>query len=669
MKKLFSFILALSVVASVFAQDLAQYEELMQVKFNNGNAKDLNIRLSADVPAQYVLPEEYEGGTIVEREVETFYSGKKTLRMLQQQDGTYVLVDPERCTYTLEGLAKSEVKKREIQEVDNAISKAYAAMIKVEKSLENKNITEEERSALVAEYEKLNAEYNELVAEYNELVARHTASFIKNAQPKMDADGDWDFFELKQVGVLGYEPNDSVDLDTCKLDYVFCVEKNGKYLYSSPTWGEAALRDTVSPVEMIINLSLDRDSTYTFIVIDKEYNHLPGDTIYKFDFVADKSGRIEFPDSNFIKGYVEIGRVPNHAFDIHYVMDMTHVYYKEVHGRNSFDGKGAPIYTFVDFNDPIHYGEWTNNAAASAAEPHFVAVGCGTTHLGGDLTNFGSFDLLAHEYAHLVVAANGRGGMETSGEAGALNEAIADCMSVAADFYINGEKANWQIAEGVATNGVPNMRDLSNPKMSGGGVWGSTTLSYPQPDTYGGENWIDPSNMSSDNGGIHFNNGVFNYWFYLLTEGGNGVNDLEQAYEVKGIGIKNTEKLLMHIILNYLKPKMDYSQMRIASQSAAADIFGASSEELKQVHNAWFAVGVADRTPAENIDAELLNVYSVDGRVIVEAEAGNMIDVYSIVGQHIVSLQAQEGFTTIPVVNNNVIIVKVGNNVQKVIVK
>ena len=60
MKKLFSFILALSVVASVFAQDLAQYEELMQVKFNNGNAKDLNIRLSADVPAQYVLPEDYE---------------------------------------------------------------------------------------------------------------------------------------------------------------------------------------------------------------------------------------------------------------------------------------------------------------------------------------------------------------------------------------------------------------------------------------------------------------------------------------------------------------------------------------------------------------------------------------------------------------------------------
>jgi hypothetical protein len=246
---------------------------------------------------------------------------------------------------------------------------------------------------------------------------------------------------------LGFEANDSVNLDTCHLDYVFYVEKNGKYLYSSPMWGEGALRDTVAPVEMIINLSLERDSTYTFAVIDKEYNHLPGDTIYKFDFVADKSGRIEFPDSNFIKGYVEIGRVPNHALDIHYVMDMTHLYYKDVHGRNSFDDKGSPVYTFVDFNDPVHYGEWIGNAAASSAEPYFVAVGAESPGYG--LKNFGSFDLLAHEYAHLVVSTNGREGLATYGEAGALNEAIADCMSVATDMYVNGDKANWECTPSV----------------------------------------------------------------------------------------------------------------------------------------------------------------------------------------------------------------------------
>lgn len=610
--------LAMTMVAGVFAQTDALYYELMQTKLNNGNARELNVCLSADVPVQYVLPSDYEGKEIVAVEVETFYSGKQTLRMQQAEDGTYILVDPERCTYTLEGLAKSDLTLRDITS--------------------------------------------------NEKLAEHTASFIKNAQPKMDKDGDWDFFELKQVGVLGFEANDSVDLDTCRFNYIFWLEKDGKWLYSNQTYGQGALIDTVPPVEMIVNYRLERDSTYTMKIMHRTF--VGKETLlYEFDFVAKESGRIAFPDTDLIDGYYEIARIPNHALDIHYVMNMTNVYYEEVHGRNSFDGKGAPVYTFVDFNDPVWYGEWTNNAAASGAEPYFVAVGCGTKW-SNDLTNFGSFDLLAHEYAHLVVAANGRGGLTAAGEAGALNEAIADCMSVATDFYTNGERANWQIADGVTGNGIPNMRDLSNPKMSGGGIFSSQTLSYPQPDTYGGENWVNPSNMDYDNGGIHFNNGVFNYWFYLLTEGGNGVNDLEQAYEVKGIGMQKTEKLLMHIILNYLEPEMDYAQMRIVSQYAAIELWGDKSDELAQVHNAWFAVGVADRTPIESVEETMLNVYSVDGNVVVETEENSMIDVYSLVGQHLVSVKAESGFTTIPMIeDNNVVIVKVGGQAQKVMIK
>ena len=564
-----------------------------------------------------VLPEEYEGKAIVEREVDTYYSGKKTLRMQQAEDGTYILVDPERCTYTLEGLAKSDLTGPDITS--------------------------------------------------NKKLAEHTASFIENAQPKMDADGDWDFFELKQAGVLGFEANDSIHLDTCRFNYIFWLEKDGQWLYSNYTYGESALLDTVPPVEILINHRLERDSTYTLKVYHQTFGgkktHLA-----EFDFVASESGRIQFPEEIGVDGYVEIARVPNHALDIHYVMNMTNVYYKEVHNRNSFDGQGAPVYTFVDFNDPVYYGEWTNNAAASSIPPYFVAVGCGSKFTN-DLSNFGSFDLLAHEYAHLVVAANGRGGLEPTGESGALNEAIADCMSVATDFYINGEKANWQIADGVTGNGIPNMRDLSDPKMSSGGVFSPNTLSYPQPDTYGGENWVDPKKQNYDNGGIHFNNGVFNYWFYLLTEGGEGVNDNEQSYKVEGIGMQKTEKLLMHIILNYLTPRMDYAKMRIASQSAAIDIWGENSAEFAQVSNAWFAVGVADKTPVDNVETKIFNVYSADGNIIVEAEENEIINVYNILGQHFISVKAQSGFTSIPVANNSVVIVKVGNNVRKVVVK
>jgi hypothetical protein len=155
-----------------------------------------------------------------------------------------------------------------------------------------------------------------------------------------------------------------------------------------------------------------------------------------------------------------------------------------------------------------------------------------------------------------------------------------------------------------------------------------------------------------------------------LTEGGSGVNDKEQAYEVEGIGMQKTEKLLMHIILNYLEPEMDYAQMRIVSQYAAIELWGDKSDELAQVHNAWFAVGVADRTPIESVEETMLNVYSVDGNVVVETEENSMIDVYSLVGQHLVSVKAESGFTTIPMIeDNNVVIVKVGGQAQKVMIK
>ena len=63
------------------------------------------------------------------------------------------------------------------------------------------------------------------------------------------------------------------------------------------------------------------------------------------------------------------------------------------------------------------------------------------------------------------------------------------------------------------------IRSMQNPN----------TLS--SPDTYLGEYWID-TKQSYDNGGVHFNSGVQNYWFYLLSEGGSGENDDGISYQV-----------------------------------------------------------------------------------------------------------------------------------------
>ena len=42
---------------------------------------------------------------------------------------------------------------------------------------------------------------------------------------------------------------------------------------------------------------------------------------------------------------------------------------------------------------------------------------------------------------------------------------------------------------------------------------------------------------NNDYGGVHINSGVQNHWFYLLSQGGSGVNDNGDSYSVSGIGI------------------------------------------------------------------------------------------------------------------------------------
>lgn len=63
-----------------------------------------------------------------------------------------------------------------------------------------------------------------------------------------------------------------------------------------------------------------------------------------------------------------------------------------------------------------------------------------------------------------------------------------------------------------------------------------------QPDTYQGANW---HTANTDHGGVHTNSGVLNHWFYLLSVGGSGTNDLGNSYAIQGIGIDKAAKLLI----------------------------------------------------------------------------------------------------------------------------
>ncbi len=193
--------------------------------------------------------------------------------------------------------------------------------------------------------------------------------------------------------------------------------------------------------------------------------------------------------------------------------------------------------------------------------------------------NMAALDIAGHEFTHGVT--NYSANLTYSFESGALNESFSDIFGTMIEFSIDGVDGNYEIGEDVAL--VPGMkRSLQSPKM------------YGYPDTYKGEYWnfATESTLETDWGGVHTNSGVQNHWFYLLAEGGSGVNDNNYSYSVQGIGRDKAAKIAYRNLTRYLSSSCNYLGARNGSIWAAEDLYGECSFEVQQVINAWNAVGV-----------------------------------------------------------------------------
>ncbi len=104
-----------------------------------------------------------------------------------------------------------------------------------------------------------------------------------------------------------------------------------------------------------------------------------------------------------------------------------------------------------------------------------------------------------------------------------------------------------------------------------------------------------------DNGGVHTNSGVQNFWYYLLSIGKTCTNDLSNAYSVTGIGTDKAAAIAYRSLTVYLTSFSGYSDARDAAIQAATDLYGACSNEVIQTTNAWYAVGVGAKYPVANI--------------------------------------------------------------------
>ncbi|TQD40628.1 M4 family metallopeptidase [Haloflavibacter putidus] len=277
------------------------------------------------------------------------------------------------------------------------------------------------------------------------------------------------------------------------------------------------------------------------------------------------------------------------AVQAHWGAEQAYNYFYQEHSRDSYDNKGGIIKSYVSYKHNFVNAFWD---------------GSRMTYGDGDGKSYGplvALDIVAHEISHGITEHTA--GLIYSYEAGALNESFSDIFGEAIEQFATGNN-NWligdQISIGANTTALRSMRD---PNL------------YGQADTYKGANWYA---NTTDNGGVHYNSGVQNFWFYLLTEGGNGTNDYGNSYEINGIGIDKAAKIAYRNLSVYLTANATYHDARSGAIQAARDLYGKNSPEEIAVTNAWNAVGVGEAyvKPAVMQNTQLLS----------QANTSNLLD-------------------------------------------
>lgn len=244
------------------------------------------------------------------------------------------------------------------------------------------------------------------------------------------------------------------------------------------------------------------------------------------------------------------------AISAHYIAGKAFEYYLQVHNRNSIDGNGGTIISFINVADPDD-GTPMDNAFWNGRAMYY---GNGNTYFK---PLAGGLDVGGHELTHGVVQNSAN--LSYQGESGAINESMADIFGCMID------PLDWTIGEDVVKlSKYPSgaLRDLSDPHNGGNDIndsgWQPKFLSEKFTGTF-------------DNGGVHINSGIPNYAYYLLAT----ATDRSTA-----------EKIFYRALTMYLTRSSKFIDLRIACVAAATDLYTSPSNQVTEVENAFDQVGI-----------------------------------------------------------------------------
>ncbi|KFC24670.1 M4 family metallopeptidase [Chryseobacterium sp. FH1] len=291
-------------------------------------------------------------------------------------------------------------------------------------------------------------------------------------------------------------------------------------------------------------------------------------------------------DNNWSAEEFDNSAFDNVALDAHFGIEKTYDYFKNIHNRNSYDGNGTLLRSYIHYSNNYNNASWTGS---------FMIYGDGDrTSTFNPVT---AFDITAHELGHGVCSTSAA--LAYQRESGAINEGLSDIWGAVVEHTYMPNKQAFLIGEDITLYSPFYLRSMSNPKSTG------------QPDTYQGENWlpanveegcITPSSDTNDYCGVHTNSGVLNHWYYVLVQGKTGTNDIGKSYDVTGIGFEKASKIVYRLETAFLTPISTYLNTRDLGIQVATELYGADSPEAIATQNAFYAVGLGTKYNPDGTD-------------------------------------------------------------------
>jgi Zn-dependent metalloprotease len=270
------------------------------------------------------------------------------------------------------------------------------------------------------------------------------------------------------------------------------------------------------------------------------------------------------------------------AVDAKFGFEKTWDYYQNVHARNGIDGTGKATLLRMHYSSNYNNAFWSDSCFC-------MTFGDGSTAAAGGFNNLTDIDVIGHELSHGVIANSVPGGLDYFDESGGLNEADSDINGTFVTFYGYNGGTGATVPDTIP---APNLHgytpwtigsQISNPPLR--------FMYKPSKDTASPDAWyFDIGQLD-----VHYSSGPMNRAMYFLSNGATTTptDDTYSSYlpgGMTGIGNDKASKIWYRVMTTGLTSSSNYHDARIACESAASFLYGAT--ELAAVQNAFAAINV-----------------------------------------------------------------------------